>query len=171
MPDFSVTAAPANLTIQRGGKGTDMITIAPLSGSFGSAVQLTCTVVGPSPMPTCAFSSSSLTPGANVATSTLTITVPTNTAMLFRSRPLQFGEFVYAAWLPLLFGITLVGGLKKQPVHRWVLGSCLPVLLFSLAACGGSSTSVNQHTTNYTVTITGTSGSIQHATQILITAE
>jgi Legume lectin domain/Chitobiase/beta-hexosaminidase C-terminal domain len=172
-PDFALSAASANLTVQSGGQGTDVITIAPQNGSFESAVLLTCSVRGPAPMPTCAFSAVSVTPGANSVTSTLTITVSTATTLLFPFSPAQFAKSLYAVWIPLLFGITGVGGLKKKRLHNWALGCCLALLVLSLAACGGgnrNSTASHQPTT-YMVTIVGTSGSIQHTTQVTVMAQ
>ncbi len=172
-PDFSLSAASANLTVQPRGQGTDVIIIAPQNGSFESAVQLTCSVSGPAPMPTCAFSAVSVTPGANSATSTLTITVPTATTMRLPFSPARFSKSLYAVWIPLLFGITVVGGLKTKVLNNWALGSCLTLLVLSLVACGGgnSNRTVSHQPTNYMVTIVGTSGSIQHTTHVTVTAQ
>ena len=172
-PDFSLSPASASLTVPAGGQGTDVITISPYNGSFASAVQLTCSVTGPSPMATCTLSPASVTPGANPATSTLTIAVPAATTMLLPPGPAQFGKSLYASWIPLLFGITLVGGLKKKALHNWALGGSLVLLLFSLAGCGGASNSnraPDPQPRHYMVTIVGASGSVQHTAQVAVTA-
>jgi len=171
---FSLSLASASLMVQHGGQGTDVVTIAPLNGSFGSAVQLTCTVSGPSPLPTCAFSAPTLTPAANSATSTLTVIIPAATSMLMPPSHPQFAKLLYALCLPFMFGITVMAGLTKQRSHGWALYGCLALLLLSLVACGGSGNSnntVNQQPTNYVVTVIGTSGSIQHTAQVTITAD
>ena len=153
-PDFSLTAASASMAIPFGGQGTSVITVTPKNG-FASAVQLSCSVSGPAPMPTCAFSPTSVTPGASAVTSTLTIAVPTATAMVLPSSSAPFGKFLYAtAWIPMLFGITLVGGLRKKGLHNWALGSLLALLLFSLAACGSvTSSNHTPQTKSYVVTV------------------
>ncbi len=114
-PDFALSVGYAALTMQRGGQVTDVITLAPQNGPFTNAVQLSCTVTGASPMPTCALSPASVTPGANSATSRLTIAAPAAAAMLAPSIDRQFPQPLYAALLPLaLLGIALVAGSKKE---------------------------------------------------------
>ena len=125
-------------------------------------------------MPTCTLSPGSVTPGSNSATSTLTITAGTKSvAMLAPSRHLQLGKSLFAVWLPLMFGIAVLGASKKTPRRHWILCSFLAVMFISQIACGGSSSSsngaVNQGPTNYTVMVTGTSGAIQHTTQLTVT--
>lgn len=87
-PDFSLQAASESLTAQRGVQVTDVITIASQNG-FNNPVQLSCAVTGSTPLATCSLSSTSVTPGANSVTSTLTITAPTQSAQL---RPLSEGQ-------------------------------------------------------------------------------
>jgi len=171
-PDFLLSPASTVLNMQPGGQATDAITIAPQNGSFASAILLSCAVSsGPSPMPTCAISPASVTPGANSATATLTITAPTTAAMLAIPAHRRLGDSLYALWLPSLFGITLVGGSKKLRRRYWVLGSLLLLFVILQAACGGGSSKVVQQPTNYTVTVTGASGAIQHSTEVTVTVQ
>ena len=171
LQDFSLTPASTKLTVQPGGQGTDVMTIAGLNGPFGSAIQLTCAVTGPAPSPTCALSAASVTPGANSATSTMTITAPTTAAMLTPAGHRQFSESLYALWLPLMFGVTLVAGSKKQRRLYWMAG-VFPLLLLlglQLGCASGSSNSVVPQPTNYTVTVTAVSGTITHTTNVTVT--
>jgi hypothetical protein len=80
--DFTLTVGSTTLTVAQGGQGSDAVTIAPQNGGFSNAVQLTCTVTGPAPLATCSLSPASVTPGAQPATTTLTIVAPSMTAML-----------------------------------------------------------------------------------------
>ena len=174
LQDFSLAPVSTTLTAQRGGQVTDAITIAPQNGSFASAIQLSCAVSGPSPIPICALSAASVTPGANSAASTLTITAPAAAAMLVPSSHRQLGKPLLAIWLPLMFGITVVGSSKKLRRRYWVLCGLLMLMLFLQTACGGSNSSSGGGTpspTNYTVTVTGTSGTIQHTTQVTVTVQ
>ena len=172
--DFSLSLASAQLMVQRGGQSSDAIIIAPLNGSFGRPVQLSCSVSGPPPTPTCAFSAASVTPGANSATSTLTVTVPAATAMWPSPSP-QSDKLLYGAWLSLFLVITAIREFKKQQLrHRWAVYGCLTWLLFSLVACGdgnNNNSPVTSQPENYMVTVIGTSGPIQHAAQVRVTAE
>jgi hypothetical protein len=100
------------------------------------------------------------------------ITVPTATTVLLPTNPSQFGKLLYAAWIPLLFGITLIGGFKKKRLNNWVLGGLLALLLFSLGACGSAGNSnPAPRPRNYTVTIVGASGSIRHTAKLAVTVQ
>jgi YVTN family beta-propeller protein len=175
-PDFSLSPASASLAVQPGGQGSDIITVAPRNGSFGTPVQLTCAITGPAPTPTCALSPASVKPGANSVTSTLTITASATAAMqLPFSRP-QLSRSLYAVGLPLMFGIGLVGGSKTKHRRYWVFYGLLLLLLVLQAACGGSNNSTGAGTgtpspTNYTVTVAGASGAIEHTTQVAVTVQ
>jgi hypothetical protein len=83
---------------------------------------------------------------------------------------------LYAAWLPLpgivLFGIGLIS--RKQRDRRrnlWLLSGSLIILFAMLAGCGGSSNGLRPPPQNYTVTVTGASGAIQHTTQVTVTVQ
>jgi uncharacterized repeat protein (TIGR03803 family) len=172
-PDFSLTPTLASLTVEPGGQRTDTITVAPQNGAFGTAIQLSCAVAGPSPMPTCALSPASVTPGANSLTSTLAITAPTAAAMLAPAGRRRLGKSLCALWLALMFGITLVGRSKKHGFLYCVLGALLLLLVLLQMACGGSSNNrvTTQGPKNYTVTVTGASGTIAHTTQVSVTVQ
>ena len=169
--DFSLSPASSNLSAQPGGQVTDMITIAPQMAPFNSAVQLSCTVSGPSPLPTCALSATSVTPGSNSATTTLTVTAPVGSAALthqnFRRAD---GQRLAGLFVLPIFAIVLIAGLKNQR-HR-----APAVLLIALAAgCGGGSgnNTGTAGTTSYTVEVTGTadSGAIVHTVQITVNVQ
>jgi len=93
--DFSLKSSSASLTVAQGGQATTTITVAPpTGGSFGSAVNLSCTVAGSVPLPTCSLSPASVTPGSQPATSTLTVSAPASAMLVPASAP----GSVFAAW-------------------------------------------------------------------------
>jgi hypothetical protein len=166
-PDFALGEASASLTLPSGGQATDTIIVGP---PYGNTVDLSCSVSGPAPAPSCELSATSVTPGSTYGTATLTITAPAAAAMLAPSHPPRLAGF-YAAWLPLMFGITLMGRSRKRR-GQWLLVGFLLLLLLWQVACSGSGTGQTTHTqTNYTVTVTGTSGAIQHTAQVTVTVE
>jgi DNA-binding beta-propeller fold protein YncE len=176
-PDFSLTPASASLTAQRRGQVTDVITIAAQNGSFGSAIQLACTVSGSTPTATCGLSPNSVTPGANSATSTLTVTAPGLSAWLTPFGEGQVSSPLYAVFLPIPLALIGFGLVSRRPKERrrqlWLLCSLFLVFVALQTGCGGGSG--NQLTPppplNYTVTVTATSGAIQHTTPVTVTVQ
>jgi hypothetical protein len=174
-PDFSLTPASSELTIQLGGQGADVITIAPLNAAFGNAVQLSCTVTGPLPLPACSLSPTSVTPGTGSPTSILTITTPSVSARLVPSLDPHLTAYIYSAWLSLVFaGLSLFASPKKESGrYAWVC--CFLVLVLMQAACGGGSSGGQNASQKYILTVTGASPTtalptIQHSTQVTVTA-
>jgi hypothetical protein len=161
------------LTVPAGGQQTDLITIAPLNGSFSSAIQLSCVVTGSTPLATCSFSSNSVTPGANSVTSTLTISAPKQSAGLIPPEHGQRARALYAAFLPFpvitLIWLCLARGTSRTRRRQILLLYSLFVVFVALqAGCGGGSGGQQTQPQNYTVTITATSGAIQHTAQVTL---
>jgi len=181
--DFSVQPASVNLTAQRGGQVTDVITIAPINGSFTTAVQLSCALT-PSPvnpstaLATCSLSPTSVAPGAHSVASTLTVTVPNHSAELIPSGEAQLSRPLYAVFLPIplaLIGLGLAGDKSKNRRRSlWLLCSLSFALGALQAGCGGggiTQMTPPPPTLNYAVTVTATSGTLQHATLVRVTVQ
>jgi len=170
--DFTLTAASASMSLQRGGQGTDAITITPQNGSAISAVQLTCSVAGQSPLPTCSLFPASVTPGSHSAGSTLTVTAPQVAAAMatWGYRSWRVG-WLYALLLPLILGTSIVGTCKRHPRRlRFSLGVILWLILFQ--GCGGAGNhgvTTPAKPAEYTVTVTALSGTISHTTKVGVT--
>jgi N-acetylneuraminic acid mutarotase len=157
-PNFTILASPASLTVSSGGKGTATLTVTPQNG-FSAAVSFACSGLGAGA--SCVFSPTSVTPSGAAATTTLTITAQTLSAIL-RARPAPF--------FPRLIPALVLGILWPR---RW--RRCLVVLLATglaaltfLSACGGSGSQPPPSSTS-TVTVTATSGSIQQTATITLT--
>jgi len=162
--DFTVSPAATSLTVKRGGQVSEVLTF-PAQGGFSGTIALACSVNGPSPMPTCAISPASITPGTNA---TLTVNAVPLSASLTAPWFGQ-GAKLYAALLPLgLIGCILATGFDRKRRRLWAL--CLLLIVASMlpAACGGGSASTSPPQ-NYTVTVTAASGAIQHSTQVIVT--
>ena len=174
-PDFSLSAAAASrASVAAGHSATSTVTINSTHG-FNGEMQFTCSVdPAPTLAPTCSLNPASATPAANgSATSTLTIATTAPAAAL--AAPVA-GGWLYALWLPIV-GMAWAGmGLAPKIARKRILAAV--TLCFALAggtlfqvACGGS---MPPHPTGtppgtYTVTVTGTSGSTQHFTNVMIT--
>ena len=179
-PDFGISAtAPA--AVNPGSSGTSTVTVTELNGDVQS-VNLTCSVAGGgSPAPSCtatsAFSMNPVTPTNSGATSTLTITT-TGAAASLHSQ----SRFYYAVWLPIV-GLALAGmrfsagDSRKKKLFGFLSIGVVMMLLFFLPACGGNNggggggggCSGCTPAGNYTVTVTGSQGSLAHSTQVTLT--
>src|SRR5262249_18820660 len=149
------------------------ITVTPQNG-FTNAVTLAC-----SGLPTganCSFSPSSVTPtGGAPATSMLTIS--TTRAQASLTWPPRF--IFYTMLLPI-GGLALLGAGFTSRKKR-LLGIALVCLLCSglifLAACGGGSSSSGggggggTPPGTYTITVTGTSGSLSNSQAVSLTVQ
>jgi len=175
---FSLAAAvltPA--TVTAGGTATSTVTVAP-AGGFNSAVSLTCAVTPATAVPpTCKFSAGSVAGGSG--TSTLTVTTVAAVASLTPNR----GRSIFYAMLLPLGGLTILGaGYTSR--RRKLLGLLLVCLLMSglifLAACGGGSGgggggggggTPGTTAGAYTVTVTGTAGTLTQTQSLAVTVQ
>ena len=170
-PDFTLSAASTNITLQTGAQTTDTLTLTPQNGLSGQ-VNLSCTVNGSAPLASCAVSPSSVTLGPNPGNSMLTLTAPSSLTTYFL--PWSGGSRMtrYAVVLPvpilLIVGIGLgwwrLG--RRRVALSFLFGSL--IALFILAGCGGGTLPAPK---SYTVTVNATSasGTPQHSATINLT--
>ena len=167
---IKMAANPSAMTINPGASGTMKVTVTPQSGSFSTAVALTCSGL-PSTL-SCSFFPASVTPGASAASSILTLkaVVPTSAnrgerrSFLFATGLFSFG----------LFGITLVGNARRRYVLAGLGSIVLLGLLIGGTSCGGNSlkaVNAGSAVNSYAVTINGVSGPTQVATTVTITVK
>jgi hypothetical protein len=174
--DFSLATANGSATIKAGGTATYTFTVAPVGGAFASAVKLSCS--GAPSQTTCSLSSSSVTPGSNTATVTLTIATIAPRAELAPLRPAQT-QPLYAVWMQFqglgLFGIMLAGAKQRQKKTYVliVLALLIAALLFMSACAGGTGIAPQGGTApgTYPITVTATSGTLQHSLPFTLTVQ
>ena len=176
--DFSVASTPALQTIAQGAQATYTINLGSVGGTFSNAVSLACSNLPATT--TCTFATSPVTPGANGGSTQLTLTTTAPSAApgappLTGSPPTALLPLLLAALLAALTGAWL----SRLRSPRWAAASCLlfAALLATafMAGCGTGGggfplpkvggTAVG----TYTITVTGTSGSLQHSTTVTLT--
>jgi uncharacterized repeat protein (TIGR01451 family) len=178
LPNFAFSLTFSSVTVQPGKTDAEAVTLYPEGASFSNPIALTCSVQGPSPAPACSLSPNSVTlPDTNGAASTLTITTTAPHAELVT--PSRRNGPLYAFFLPLV-GVTFIGirfG-KSNPrrMQALLLGALVCTVVMVQTSCGGTAGS-QQHLVggtppgNYTIMITGTSGSVQHSTTVSLTVQ
>ena len=173
--DFLVAASSASATVQGGAAATYTIAVAPQFGAFNAPVTLGCANV-PAGM-ACSFSPSTVTPGANGAASTLTLTTSrlasTGKGPLYRQRGWAWIAITFAP-----FGFVVVGGVERKRIHWLMLGMLLALLIAGVGCGGGGGNSVAapapapaHSATTSTVTVTATSAGITHSVTLTVTVQ
>ena len=172
-PDYSVVAAPSGTTITAGQMANFSVSAAP-SGGFNQTVNWTCT--GAPKASTCSVSpASSPMDGSNVATSTVTVmTTMRSTALSGRGprfAPPPLPRRVLPMFVAWLLVALILHKLRRSPRTRMLLSvSAVLALAAFCNSCGsgtgsGSGPPPTQGTPAgpYTITVTGTSGSLSHS--------
>ncbi|MGO9273506.1 MAG: beta strand repeat-containing protein [Terriglobia bacterium] len=174
--DFAVASPTGTQTVAQGGNAQYAINVTSVGGTFSNAITLACSNLPA--QTTCAFGSNPVTPGASGASSQLTLTtaapayammVPPSTGL----PPAALPALLLAMMPPALVGWWRVR--RKSP--RWAPATCLlfGALLAAtfMAGCGTGGYPLAKvggtPVGNYTVTVTGTSGSTQHTTTVTLT--
>jgi beta-propeller repeat-containing protein/uncharacterized protein DUF11 len=167
--DFKIGATLSPATITAGESTVATVTLTP-EPTYTATISMT-----DSGLPTGAtatFTSSSVAmSGTSPATTTLNIAT---TARPVTTGSLARGHLFYAMWLPVgglsLLGLGVGAGYKRR---RWLAGTLLGLLagiILLQGACGSSSSSPaatgGTPAGNYTITITGASGSVSHNTTV-----
>jgi hypothetical protein len=176
--DFGLASSPGSDSVKAGSPATYNLTITPLGGSFARAVKLACS--GLPAEASCTFTPATVTPGGSTATSTLSITTTASTADALPIRRSRHAS-VYAIWIQLqgvgFLGMVLAGRKRSSKKMRAL---ALLVLLIAglilMTGCAGGTgiAPVNQGGTasgSYTITVTGTSGSLQHSIPVTLTVQ
>jgi arabinogalactan endo-1,4-beta-galactosidase len=180
-PDFSISLSPASATAANGGSATATVSITPMNG-FSSATTLACS--GLPTFASCTFSPASVTPSAATATSTLTIATNVQTAGIGhettpanrrsgrdRTRSVGSGAMLAGLLLPLML-------FDRRRRKLWLrLCGCVFVgvlLVQGITGCSGNSGMSNSSSTpegQYTITITATSGTLSHSTNLQLSVQ
>jgi hypothetical protein len=170
--DFQVSAPAGSVALIRGQSTTFTITMTPQYGAFGAPINLSC-APGAAEV-TCSFSSTSVTPGATAATATLTVTAASTVARApGRSMPASFA--LWFGTLPV-FGVVFLAAGRRKKWQMAVVLMLLLVLVASHIGCGGTSQTQSSSSSQSTpgakaisITVTGTSGMLQHSSAVTVT--
>jgi len=168
--DFAMTVSgPTSLTVTAGSAATYQMAVNPLNGNYPGPVSFTA-----SGLPSGAsVTFNPTTIAANDGKQTVTLVVQTAAFAKLESPSIgrKLAPLTLALFLIPLFG---VGRLRRQGRRLSKLGLLLLLVSCTLAGammtgCGGSSgAGFKQVAQNYTITVTATSGKVQHTAQITL---
>ncbi|MFZ0417340.1 MAG: hypothetical protein WAM04_04500 [Candidatus Sulfotelmatobacter sp.] len=168
--DFALgTLSPATQTISAGQSASYNFSVLPVGASFTNAVSLSCS--GGPTTSLCSFTPSTVTPGNSSAAVVMNITTTAASSSLSRA------PIYYSLWLALP-GLALLGTRRRGRKWGKLLrpGSLIGLFLLGLllSSCGGGGSNGGgggggaggqQQGTQpgtYTITVTGTSGTLTH---------
>ncbi len=163
--DFAVSVTPNSQTVPAGSTATYTVQVAAsgTSNTFNNPVALS--VAGLPGNTASSFTPTSVTPGSKSASSTLKIIIgvsPRAAGMVGSNRNLWLGGSILA-----LVGLLCLRPRRFCPSGARVISCGLCGL--ALAGCGGGGGSVpTQGTSNFNLTITGTSGTTVHSTAAVL---
>jgi hypothetical protein len=165
-------STPSAMTIASGGSGKVTVTAVPTSGTFNNAIALTCS--GLPKTLTCSFSPASITPGSSAVSSSLTVGAPKLVAENHGERNNLFlGSWAFSFGL---FGLTLIGKIPRKRIMTVLGAGILAAVIIGGTSCGGSpslppATVASPGAGTYTVTISGSSSTVQLSTIVTVTVK
>jgi sugar lactone lactonase YvrE len=174
---YTVTAPTTPVPVVPGGAATIDITVPPLGGAFDSVVTLSASGLPPGASAT--FNPPTVTPGSSAAPTVLTIQLATliasNSARDIPADRKRLPTLRFSlgfAVLGAVFGTAL--GRKRIPrtLLLAVAFAFLGVATSLVTGCGGGFASApSTPAGNYTITVTGTSGSFQASTTLTLAVQ
>jgi hypothetical protein len=181
-PTLSLGATPTAIEIPSGQTGSASVSVIPVGGAVNSAVALSCSDL-PAELQ-CLFAPASVTPGANTASSTLSISsggvARLQSPTIPRRRPYSGLLFANLGVAGLVFA---GGACSRKRIRQLLLIGTLSVMAAMLGGCsiGKSSTMQNSPAgpvvpvvpaaKTYTITLNGDGGTQHISTQVTVTVK
>jgi hypothetical protein len=173
--DFTIAISPTSETVKASATATYTLTVSPVGGAFNGAIQLACS--GAPTQAICSVSPTAVTPGAKPGTVTVSISTrgssaAANRLMSGRQQP------IYAVWMQFqglgLMGMLLAGSRRgRKKISTLIVLALLIAGVLFMSACAGGTGIAQQggpktDPGTYTLTVTGTSGALQHSVSLTL---
>ena len=170
-PEFTTASPTPPQTVTAGGAATYQINITSTTGNFNLPVTLTA--AGLPPGATVTFTPAVVTPGASGATSIMVVQTSAvklaGLNSLSPSRGLSMLELAITAMLTCLLCMRRMPRLPRTGRLLMLLGA-LALLTLGASGCGGGFPQPSGNNT-FVITVTGTNGTDQHATNVTLTVQ
>ena len=163
-PDFQLTSNASSLSMAAGQSGSLTLTVTPQNSING---QVTSACSGGSGALSCSFNPATVTPsGGGAAYTTVTVSAAQQSASS-NGTPLS-GPVEGIAFAVLLFAWR-----RKTALIQCIAAVAAVTMLLSLNGCGGGSSTapISKSPVTYTLTLTASSGALQHAVQVRATVQ
>ena len=164
------SSGTSSATVSAGGTATYHLIIAPSNGSALPAAVTLSASGGPTGS-TFTITPQSIAAGTAATDVTVAVHVPAASAAVRRSNAWIFAcAFPFLGMLVLPLGIEL----RRRPLKPVLFAVLLLIVVVSagaLLACGGSPAVPIPQPTNYTITVTATSGTVSHSTALTLTVQ
>ncbi len=171
--DFTIVLAggsSSSATVLPGGTVVESFTVSPANGAgvFANAIRLTAS--GLPAGATAVFSPASVPAGSGTTTVTLVIQLP-QTSAGSEWAPLGGAAGRLAPLTLALLLLPLAGRLRRGGKRIGRPISLLLLAMAGLSGCGSIGGSLGQTSQTYTVSVTGTSGTLSHSATVTLTVE
>jgi hypothetical protein len=174
VPQFTLAASPASLSLSAANSATTTITVAPTTGFTGN-VTFACSVASTLANVTCSIPG---TVSGGTGSLTLTVTAGAAARAPWWRRPPQFPTeniWLFCVWATLLAGCAY--SVTRQRKMNMLAAAFAMLLVIGLSSCGGgssggsSSSSPNPTPESGVVTVVGTSGSLTKSISVAVTIQ
>jgi hypothetical protein len=171
-PDFSFPTATTIIIASPGQSGSETVSASAVNG-FSGTVNVTCTIPSNMSYSTCSLSPTSFSVPGGSTILTVNTTAPSLALRLF-NRPRWFIPSAGALFACIF--LLLIPGKKRRVKLAFGL-LVFALLAAAFVACGGSSSSSSSTssggtpTGNYTVVVTGTSGTLSHTLNVPVSVQ
>jgi hypothetical protein len=158
--DFTISASPTSFNVSPGTPGTTKVSVVPQNG-FNSTVIFSCS--GLPAGTACNFAPATVTPAGSTTSTALTISRTSNANSEQNRNPFLPDSALAAAF-------CFIGWKKRRRLQMLVLLAVCAAGVCFMNGCGGAT--FNSNGTNAgtlsTITVTGTSGSLQHSATVSV---
>ena len=174
--DFAFTSSQGGNATIVGGIASFQFTISPVGGAFSSVIHLGCSAT---PLANCNVSPGAVTPNSSGVTAKLTLSAAASASQV-GSDQLSPSRPIHAVWMQLqgigLVGVILLVRRRRSSWRGAILLVLMTVGLVFMSGCGRGTGIKPQPQSGiapgtYTITITGTSGALEHSLFLTLTVQ